>query len=160
MNTRVEFVPTGCSITLFVCLQRIRERTSTHMLKDASQTESKAEWNPQVTVDLHRHLVREPPAAWMKWKRIEEREGDKMAHLEHLRGLNQQQKATPLSGSALCLIHPYSNLHHLVDVCPSSTGSVNNNNDNRHFLLLWLRAVDGGLKQDSVVTWLEHYINP
>jgi len=36
----------------------------------------------------------------------------------------------------------------------------NNNNDNRHFLLLWLRAVDGGPKEDSVVTWLEHYINP
>src|SRR6218665_1978563 len=75
------------------------------------------------------------PAAWMKWKRIEEREGGKMAHLEYLRGLNQQPKATPLSGSALRLIHPYSNLHHLVDVCLSSTGSVNNNNDNRHFLL-------------------------
>src|SRR6218665_556178 len=32
----------------------------------------------------------------------------------------------------------------VVDVCPSSTDSVNNNNDNRHFLLVWLRAVDGG----------------
>jgi len=160
MNTQVEFVPTGCSTTLFVCLPRIRERKAAHMLKDDSQTESKAGRNLQVTVDLRRHLVREPPAARMKWNRIEQREGDKMAHLEDLGGLNQQLKATPLSGSALRLIHPYSNLHHVVDVCPSSTSSVNNNNDNRHFLLLWLRAVDGGPKQDSVVTWLEHYINP
>src|SRR6218665_3827395 len=89
------------------------------MLKDDSQTESKAGRNPQVTVDLRRHLVREPPGARMLWKRIEQTEGDKMAHLEDLRGLNQQSKATPLSGSALRLIHPYSNLYHVVDVCPS-----------------------------------------
>src|SRR6218665_2267638 len=69
MNTRVEFVTTGCSTTLFVCLQRIWKRT-THILEDSSHTESKAGRNPQVTVNLRRHLVREPPAARMKWKRI------------------------------------------------------------------------------------------
>src|SRR6218665_3181454 len=91
MNTRVEFVPT----TLFVCLQRIWERKATHMLKYASQTESKAGRNPQVTVDLRHILVREPPTARMKWKQIEEREGDKMAHLEHLRNATLWISITP-----------------------------------------------------------------
>src|SRR6218665_972384 len=40
---------------------------------------------------------------------------------------------------------------YIVDVCSSSTDSVNNNNDNRHFLLFWLQTVDGGPKQDGVV---------
>jgi len=114
-------------------------------------------WGHCVGFSLWKSL---PVTICMVLANITEREGDKMAHLEHLRSLNQQPKGTPLSGSALRLIHPYSNLHHLVDVCPSSTDSVNNNNDNRHFLLLLLRPVSGGPKQDSVVTWLEHHINP
>ena len=101
-----EIVPTGCKPMLCLCLQRIWDRTATHIFKDASQTESKAGPNPQATVGPSRHLVRELPAAQMKWKWIGgEREGDEMVHLEHLRGLKQPKAVQP-SASALRLIHP------------------------------------------------------
>lgn len=65
-------------------------------------------------------------------------EGNKMAHPEHLRGLKQQSIAAP----PLLLIHPYCILHHLLDVCLYSSGSVNHYNGNRDFHLLWPRVVD------------------